>query len=220
MDKLGDGFFCQASRRAFTLLELVMTVGVLAILCILAGHTVRKNMAYRQLAMALRVLEDFLSLATMTARLEHVYVRILWDVADPSSGREPQFFLLSSTRVDPSAEWKLRRAERLPEHCQFLTQVGADEFQVGDVVHVSEDWIAGTSTTFASGTIPLREWLFSPFGELMDTKGEVPPYRSIGISYGKIEPPLGCILINTNGNIQLYNGIETVQDVLSKIKLF
>ncbi|MDR2419845.1 MAG: prepilin-type N-terminal cleavage/methylation domain-containing protein [Puniceicoccales bacterium] len=206
-------------RKAFTLLELLMTVGVLAILLLFAGHTVRKNMTHQQLTLALRILENFLSLAITTARLEHVYVRILWDVADPSSGREPQLFLLSSTKIGPSAEWKLCRTEYLPEHCRFFTQVGSDKFQAGDIVNVSEDWITGVSTTFASGTIPLREWLFDSSGELMDAEGGVPPYRSIGIGYGKIQSPLGCVLVNANGHIQLYEGIETVQDVLSKIKL-
>jgi prepilin-type N-terminal cleavage/methylation domain-containing protein len=206
------------SRRAFTLLELVMTVGVLAILLLLAGNNARKNAAYRQLSMSLKILERFLALAVTTARLDHVYVRILWDVADPASGREQQFFLLTSTKIGSSAEWNLYRSERLPEHCRLLTQVDSGEFQSGDIVNVSEDWITGASTTFASGTIPLREWLLSPSGELMDTAGGPLPYRSIGIGYGKEQFPLGCVLVNANGNIQTYEGIEAVQDVISKIE--
>jgi hypothetical protein len=195
-----------------------MTVGVLAILLLLAGNNARKNAAYRQLSMSLKILERFLALAVTTARLEHVYVRILWDVADPASGREQQFFLLSSTKIGPLAEWKLCRSERLPEHCRLLTQIGSDEFQAGDIVNVSEDWITGTSATLASGAISLREWLFSPSGELINTDGEPLPYCSIGIGYGKKQFPLGCVLVNANGSIQIYEGIETVQDVISKIE--
>ena len=220
VSRRGDKLFYKMSRRAFTLLELVVTVGVIAILLLLAGHNVRRNAAYRQLSMSLKILERFLALAVTTAHLDHVYVRILWDVADPASGREQQFFLLTSIKIGSSAEWKLCRSEHLSEHCRLLTQIDSGEFQAGDIVNVSEDWITGASTTFASGTIPLREWLLSPSGELINTDGEPLSYCSIGIGYGEKQFPLGCVLVNVNGNIQTYDRIETVQDVIFNIGPF
>jgi hypothetical protein len=192
---------------------------VLTTLLLFVGNAIRRDTAHQQFSMALRRVENFLSLAMATARLEHVYVRILWDVADPSSGREQQFFLLSSAEIGPSAEWKLCRSEHLPEHCRLLLQIDSQEFQAGDIIGVSEEWIMGTSVTLDSGAISLREWSFRPSGELIDAEGKVPAYRSIGVGYGKNQSPLGCILVNANGHIQTYEGIKTIQTILSEFNL-
>lgn len=194
-----------------------MTIGLLFCLLMVVGHVIRQDLSHRRLSLALEVVEDFLSLATTTARLDHVYVRILWNVGDSSSGHESRIFLLTSPAISPSAEWTLSRSEPLPEHCRLLTQIENHNFPAGASVNVSEAWLNGTSTLLCEGSVSVRECFFNPDGELREADGSSPLCRAIGLGYGPKASPLGSVSINANGHVQIHEGIENVQNFLATL---
>jgi type II secretory pathway pseudopilin PulG len=216
----------KVSQKAFTLLELLMTIGVLVALLISIGSVLRRDISHKQLSMALMKVKNLLSLAVTIARLDHLYVRILWDDAGASSDRAHRVFLLTSTQIGPDAEWTLVRSEDLPEHCWWMHRFEAREYCSGEVVNVSESWLCGTSATLDAGNIPVRECFWEPSGMLRDATGNIPSYRSIGVGYGKSlshvmknvhKSPVGCIFINANGNIRVYEGIDAIQEMLAAL---
>ncbi|MDR0728020.1 MAG: hypothetical protein LBF21_00170 [Puniceicoccales bacterium] len=204
-------------RSAFTLVELLTTIGLLFALLMVIGHVIRRDLSHRRLSLALGVLENFLSLATTTARLDRVYVRILWDRGDALSGRESRIFLLSSPDLGPSAEWTLSRSEPLPEHCRLLTQFENRSFPAGGVVSVSEAWLSGTSSLLGEGGVSVWEWFFNPAGELREADGSSPPHRAMGVCSGPDAFPLGCVAVNANGHVQIHEGVENVRNFLTAL---
>ncbi|MDR0445031.1 MAG: hypothetical protein LBG98_01960 [Puniceicoccales bacterium] len=226
MDESVPSYDSKVLRKAFTLLELLMTIGVLVTLLISIGSILRRDISHKQLSMALMKVKNFLSLAVTIARLDHLYVRILWDDAEASSTHVHRIFLLTSTRIDPSAEWILMRSEDLPEHCWWMTHCDEKEYFSGEIVNVSETWLYGTSVALDTGNIPVREWVLEPSEMLRDMAGNRPSYRSMGIGYGKSlshveenihRSPVGCILVNANGNIRTYEGIDAIQEMLATL---
>jgi len=203
------------TQRAFTLLELLVTVGVAATLLVVIGHVLRRDVARRQLAGALAVMENLLSLAATTARLDRICVRVLWDLGDEASGRRPQVFLLSSPQEETLAEGTLLRSRCLPEHTCLLTRIGTTDLPAGEVVELAEDWLTGVTTTLSFGPVPVRAWCFDPSGELREADGASPDHRAMGVGLGKNLSPVGCVWVNTNGHIRSYEGIDAVQDVLA-----
>ncbi|MDR2377669.1 MAG: hypothetical protein LBD54_02875 [Puniceicoccales bacterium] len=194
-----------------------MTIGLLFSLLMVIGHVIRRDLSHRRLSLALEVVENLLALATTTARLDRVYVRILWDKGDASAGRDSRIFLLSSPDFSPSAEWTLSRSEALPEPCRLLSQFENHHLPAGSAINIATAWLNGMSTVLGEGDVPVWEWFFNPAGELRDSDGSSPPLRAMGVGYGSQASPLGCVAVNANGHVQIHEGVENVRNFLTAL---
>lgn len=211
-----NSFIKRRSVRAFSLAELLVVIGVMALLTVIAGPAISSIRGAGSVNKVIGDLSGALQLARVQAISQHTYVRVaLGQVAASGVRVKPSLVVLviysSDGTLDTEGSSDMADAGKWPAVVRALVM---DNFAVNDSLGASEDDKPSASNIASFqrnvggiGAVTFNSFIqFNPSGEARVAKAEPSHFIKIGVD--RLAPqdgknPFVLRLSGINGNINI-----------------